>query len=345
LNAAADTTFLRILAADIGGTHARFAAVRVDGPSPKSSEIRRQGAADEAFRTRLGAVFEMATRQAGAGSFMDFWRIFRRQAPAELAEIESFDAVALALAGAVSGQSAVLPNIDWNIEPADVRSFAHLYLLNDFVAQGHALTLAGALGALEQVREGQPSGRGNIALVGAGTGLGHCVLYPPEENATPQAWRVAGSEAGHCSFAFVGERERRIEQDWLQASGRRWLSNDEAVSGAGLVALHTALTGRVVSPALALEHAETAACFSRFYGRACRNYCLSVFPVDCLVISGGIAARNPGLVRSNEFSESFNDGGDYRELLARIPIRLNTDPHIGIRGAAVYAAKTLLSAL
>ncbi|HLF30748.1 MAG TPA: glucokinase, partial [Xanthomonadales bacterium] len=184
-----DRAVLHILAADIGGTHARFASVRVDGPC----------------RSQLGPVFQMDTQQSGVGNFTDFWRVFRRDAPAELADVESFDAVALALAGSVSGQSAVLPNIDWNIDPAEVRSFAHLYLLNDFIAQGHALTVAGALEALERVRDGQPSGRGSIALVGAGTGLGHCVLYPPDANTAPHCWRVAGSEAGHCSFAFQGE--------------------------------------------------------------------------------------------------------------------------------------------
>ena len=319
-----------ILAADIGGTHARFARVEVEVGND--------------LKANLGAVFTFATRQAGISTFAGFWDRFRSQAPAELSAIESFDAVSLAVAGSVTGQAAVLPNIDWDITPQDARLFHRLFLVNDFVAQGHALTATDALASLEKIRGGEPGPAGVIALVGAGTGLGHCALHPlPPGNIAASAYHVAGSEAGHASFAFQGGDEKIIEQRWLQRTGRPWLSNDDVVSGPGAVQLHACLTGKTAaaSEALAPQNPETGRWFSRFYGRACRNFCLNVFPVSCLVLSGGIAARSPHLVRSEAFSASFNDGLEYRELLARVPIRLNTDPYIGIRGAAIHAARAL----
>lgn len=315
---------MRILAADIGGTHARFAEAETDG----------------VHTLRLGPVFSFSTRQADIRSFGQFWDLFRRLAPGEMANPDAFDGVSLALAGSVEGRTAVLPNIDWNLSEEETGGFPNLFLLNDFVAQGYALTLGGALSGLEIVREGEEPAEGCIALVGAGTGLGHCALYPQENG----GFLVAGSEAGHATFAFQGEQEKDIEKNWLELTGKEWLRNDDVVSGPGAAHLHACLHGKVVTPAEALadQSGDMAALFARFFARACRNYCLSVFPVRCLVLSGGVAIKNSRLLHSPAFLESFDDGQDYRGKLSRIPIRLNTDPGAGIRGAALYATKTLL---
>jgi len=287
----------------------------------------------------LGPVFSMDTRRPGVRTFGQFWDVYCDLAPQEMSEMGSFDAVSLALAGSVDGKSAVLPNIDWDLCETDCLAFSNLHLLNDFVAQGYALTVPGALENLEVVRAGQTSGTGCIALVGAGTGLGHCALHPQICDDV----MVAGSEAGHATFAFQGEQEKAIERRWLKDTGKLWLSNDDVVSGPGAARLHACLCGEAVTPAQALANmtGETARVFSRFYARACRNFCLTVFPVSCLVLSGGVAIRNPHLVRSPAFEESFNDGGEYHGRLTRIPIRLNSDPHSGIRGAAIYAARCM----
>ena len=315
---------MRILAADIGGTHARFARAQTDGAQTVS----------------LGPVFSLSTRQADVRSFGQFWELFLQFAPGELARPEAYDGVSLAIAGSVEGRTAVLPNIDWNLSEEDTRAFPKLFLLNDFVAQGYALTQGSALASLEVVRDGEDTSMGPVALVGAGTGLGHCALYPQGNG----GFLVAGSEAGHATFAFQGEREKAIEKNWLKLTGKKWLRNDDVVSGPGAAHLHTCIHGSVVTPAEALAHdsGETATLFARFFARACRNYCLSIFPVRCLVLSGGVAMKNPHLLSSPAFLESFDDGQDYHSRLSRIPIRLNTDPNSGIRGAALYASQCLL---
>ena len=327
MNSKTHTTNLRILAADIGGTQARFAEARVDGAASGEPAVEPS--------LELGSVFTMETRQEGVNSFVGFCNAFRKKAPPELADMDAFDAVALALAGAVGPDSAVLPNIDWDITRQDARAFPNLFLLNDFVAQGYALAAPDAFSRMELIRRGDENLPGALAMVGAGTGLGHCALLPDQQ--------VLGSEAGHTNFSFEGDAERDIEQEGLKRSGKRWFSNDDIVSGSGAVHLHAALTGQLVTAAEALggAHPQTVEWFSRFYGRACRNYCLTIFPVRGLVVSGGIAARHPHLVRSDAFLASFNDAADYSELMSRIPIWLNTDPHIGIRGAALSAANKM----
>ena len=127
----------------------------------------------------------------------------------------------------------------------------------------------------------------------------------------------------------------------LARSGKAWLSGDDVVTGAGAALLHESLTGTALSPAEALspQPSDSATCswFSRFYARACRNYCLAMYPVEALIVSGGIAAKNPHLVESPSFIEEFNDGRSYRHLLERVPIYLNEDQSLGMRGAAIHA--------
>ncbi|MEJ8568096.1 glucokinase [Elongatibacter sediminis] len=322
---------LRILAGDIGGTYTRLAACTVDSR----------------FRVRTGNVFRMATRQPGVDSFASFWQAVRDMAPPELGDETAFDAVGLALAGSVAGDRAVLPNIDWDIGTGDLDPFASFCLVNDFVAQGWALA-ANGIRHLEPVREGQ-DGPGAVAMVGAGTGLGHCSIHPPTDARDGElnpGWSVTGSEAGHATFAFHGLEEKEIEERLLELTGEAWLSNDDVVSGPGAARLHTALSGETVEPAEALRDpdGETARWFARLYARACRNYCLNIFPVSRLVISGGVAARNPHLVHSSAFREEFEDAGAYRNLLHHIPIGLNRDQDLGMTGAAVFAAVRLRAA-
>ncbi len=326
---------LRILAADIGGTHSRYRILTVD----------------EDLNVVTEAAHSLPTRQENVRDFASYWRRLMDTAPEEFTQLDTFDAVSLALAGSVQGHRAVLPNIDWDLDLGALDASddtgllrlltdGRLFLLNDFIAQGCALLSQPLRERLHTVREGAAADDAAIAVVGAGTGLGHCVLRRPYPGA---GYQVCGSEAGHATFSFCGKDEKALEQAWLKRSNKAWLSNDDVVSGAGIVMLHACLSRDTVTPAeaLASQHTQTRDWFSRFYARACRNYCLNVFPVRSLVISGGVAGHNPDLIASAEFMRSFEDAPHYRELLAAIPIMLNPDPAAGIKGAAIHAALQL----
>jgi glucokinase len=193
---------------------------------------------------------------------------------------------------------------------------------------------------MDLVRPGSPAGPGSIAIVGAGTGLGHAALKPEKGDRI-----VIGSEAGHTSFAFRGADERALEDAMLARTGKHWLSGDDVVSGSGASRLHEALTGDAVSPKIALQQKQlespTCRYYARFYARVCRNYCLTMYPVEALIISGGVAAKNPHLLTSGSFIDEFDDGRSYRHILERIPVYLNRDEAIGIRGAAIHAYREL----
>lgn len=311
---------LKILAADIGGTNSRFA------------EVEMSGLADVSMTEPV--VFP--TWSESIDSFDCLLEHYAATRPPGYLAIEEFDALAIAIAGAVHGQRGTLPNISWDIDLALSKPMKNAFLLNDFFAQAHAYLDPDVFERMSLVRPGPGTGPGSIAIVGAGTGLGHASLKPAGGERI-----VIGSESGHGSFSFHGNDEREIEASMLARKGTAWLSGDDVVSGSGAALIHASLTGESVSPAEALggNHKDSLTCeyYSRFYGRVCRNYCLAMFPVETLIISGGIAARNPHLIESNAFADEFNDGRSYRHLLERIPIYLNRDQALGIKGAAIHA--------
>jgi len=311
---------MKILAADIGGTNARFAEVEIGSLSD----------------VRVAEPVIFPTWSESIDSFNALLDHYTACKPAGSPGIEDYDALAIAIAGAVSGKRATLPNISWDIDLSVAKPVRNAFLLNDFFAQAHAYLDPAVFDDLRLVRPGAGMGSGSIVIVGAGTGLGHAALKSIKGNRV-----VLGSEAGHCAFAFQGEQERRIESSMLARSGKTWLSGDDVVTGSGAALLHEALTGEAASPAEALAYkvTESPTCqyFARFYARACRNYCLTMYPAEALIISGGIAAKNPHLVQSPSFLAEFNDGRSYRHLLERVPIYLNEDQALGLRGAAVHA--------
>jgi len=310
----------KILAADIGGTHSRFAEVTI-------SELSRISMAEPVVFPTWSDSIDSFDR------LLDHYFAHRPEGSTAVAD---FDALAIAIAGAVSGNRATLPNIAWDIDLSVSKPLRNIFLLNDFFAQAHAYLDEDVFDRLQLLRPGPGSGPGSIAIVGAGTGLGHAALKSVKGKRV-----VIGSEAGHVSFSFQGETERKIQASILARSGKTWLSGDDVISGSGLAMIHESLTGESVSPAEALAgrpgDSDTCRYYARFYARACRNFCLTMHPVEALIISGGIAAKNPGVIESGWFMDEFNNGKTYRHLLEKIPIYLNHDQALGIKGAAIHA--------
>jgi glucokinase len=241
----------KILAADIGGTNARFAEVEISGLADISMSD------PVVFPTWSDAIdsFDM---------LLDHYAANR---PAGSLAIEEFDALGIAVAGAVNGQRGTLPNIAWDIDLSVSKPVRKAFLLNDFFAQAHAYLEPDIFERLHLVRPGPGTGPGSIAIVGAGTGLGHAVLKRFKGERV-----VVGSEAGHHSFSFHSKREREIETDLLGWKGKSWLTGDDVVSGSGAALIHESLAGSSLSPALALaddmKDSQTCKYFSRFYARA-----------------------------------------------------------------------------
>lgn len=320
-----------ILAADIGGTSSRFGFF----DAPEGGEPRL-----------LGGVVRLRT--AEAGSFPELLAALFAQprpfAPADCA------LAALAVPGPVQDGFCRPPNIKWSIDLGDLAGagLARGALLNDFAAQAFACRSAAMAGArvLQPGRAefgaGGASG-GVIAVIGAGTGLGHCALAPDGRG----GFLTVASEAGHMAFPFVGDAEHAYGEHLRRAAGLPYCHGDAVVSGSGLARLHEFLGGEALSPAevgARLERSPgTVEWFARFYGRAARNYALAVVALGGVCVSGGVAAKNPVLVEHPAFLAEFCSAPSpaHAGLLSGLPVLLNRNEDSGVFGAALYGAQLL----
>ncbi len=333
---------MRVLAADIGGTNSRFALYETNGLAHDS----------------LQACLCAAHLPTGdAASFPD---LLRRVVVAEPGLFTSPGLLVLAVAGPVQGgRRCTPPNIPWVVDlddPAlrapDMPPLPPVLLINDFVAQAYACLRPAGLDVLD-VLDGHPVPDAPTAVVGAGTGLGKCLLLPPPADGMPP--RALPSEGGHALFPFTDEREMAFAA-FVRAHTGRQVIGDLVVSGPGLRLLHAFHTGQWLEPAEVAARlmsgnpdagsgrvppqvlSQVLCWFARFYGRICRDYVLETLALGGLFISGGVAAATPALVTHPAFAEAFRHSDTHAELLGAVPVRLVRSPDAGLLGAALYGA-------
>jgi len=238
------------------------------------------------------------------------------------------------------------PNIKWNIDLYDITKvgLGRGALLNDFAAQAFACRSRAVRDAkvLQASRsDAQITAGGTVAVIGAGTGLGHCALVPDGRG----GHLAVPSEAGHVAFPFVGDKEHAYGEYVRRVTNLAYCHGDAVVSGPGLSRLHAFLTGEVLTPAALSpqlpSHPRTVEWFARFYARAARNYALTVLSLGGLYISGGVAAKNPQLVKHPAFLEEFRLSPSHSELLSGLPVLLNVNEDSGVYGAAIFGAQRL----
>jgi glucokinase len=313
-----------ILAADIGGTHSRFAHFTAD----------EKGALSLAEMKWL--------RTAEAASFRQLIDDLRAEKMS--LRPEDADIVAIAIAGPVEhGMKSSPPLISWDIDLSSAETdfgFRNWALINDFVAQAFAC-ISEAGRSADRVLPGEPVPGAALAVIGAGTGLGHAALMPDGRG----GFSALPSEAGHSNFAFVSKRECEYQEFLLKERGERYITGNTVVSGRGLSYIHQFLTGEKLSPPGVAEkfqkYPETLEWAARFYGRACRNYALQVLALGGLYIAGGVAAKSPELVYHRAFATEFRVSDTLAALLEKMPVYLIKDENSGLWGAAAYGLQRL----
>jgi glucokinase len=310
----------RIVAADIGGTHARFAiAELVEGRRPKLGPMSR-------YRTGEHQGFASA------------WRAFKRDQGGRLP-----GAASLGLAGPVDGGPIQFMNSPWVVDPrtiGDELRLERVTLLNDYGAVAHAVSI---LGSDELDPVGGPKGdlpdEGVTTVLGPGTGLGIAMLVRRRERI-----EVVETEASHIGFAPLNEDEQAIAGELAGRYGRA--SVERIVSGPGLIDLYrhfgggewdvgdsgglwsAAIQGGDPLAALALD------AFVKCFGSAAGDIALA-HGANAMVITGGLANRIADRLRSPLFRGRFIAKGRYRERMERVRVRLATIAEPGLLGAAV----------
>jgi len=312
---------MELVAADIGGTHARFAIASVaDGGKVTLQELVKLKTDDfasirsawEAFENHLG-----------------------RPAP---------NAAAIAIAGPVTGNIVQMTNNSWVIDTGrldDQLGLESVTVLNDFAAVAHAVANSTQDDFLDLCGPEAPlPATGTISVLGPGTGLGVAHFFR-----SALGYRVQATEGSHMDFAAVDAVEDSLLQR-LRKRHRR-VSIERVVSGPGIVEIRAALAAlehRVVPDMddkaiwqAGLDEADSlcAAAVDRFcqsLGSVAGDYALA-HGASGVVIAGGLGYRiRDRLVRSG-FAERFTFKGRYEKMMTGIPVKLITHPEPGLFGA------------
>jgi glucokinase len=314
----------RLVVADIGGSHARFAvAERIGG----------------AVRLRDVCVMPVAAHQGLAAAFA----AFRAQAGDGLPE-----AGVLAVAGEMEGGALRFTNNGWTMPHeglAAALGLARVQLINDLEAVAHAVAHAGPadFASVCGPKAALPE-EGVTSVVGPGTGLGVAMLVRHGNG-----YAVVPTEAGHIGFAPTDGIE-----DLLLTAVRRGLhgrvSVERLVSGPGLAAIHLALGGAPAENQRALwsdvldsETAESAATLERFLamlGSFAGDVALAQ-GAGAVVIAGGLGARLGERLAHPAFAERFAAKGRFAARMAGIPVLRLLIDEAGLVGAAQRGWKSL----
>jgi glucokinase len=313
---------------DIGGTHARFALATVaDGRV-----------------THLGDPVTMKT--AEHASFQTAWEAFDAMIDQPIPR-----AVAIAIAGPVTGDVIKFTNNPWIIRPALIKERLNVdayTLVNDFGAVGHAVAQAGEEHFIHLCGPDQPlTSDGTITIVGPGTGLG--VAHVHRGNA---AYHVQATEGGHIDFAPLDTIEDAILARMRQRFRR--VSVERVVSGPGLREIYETLAG---IEGRAIQQLDDATLWALGMGgedslasAAIDRFCLSLGSVagdlalaqggfGGVVIAGGLGLRIKDILLRSGFDERFRAKGRFEQLMGNIPVKLITHPQPGLFGAAAAFAK------
>lgn len=318
---------MEIVAADIGGTHARFAIAEVEnGRVVSLGEPVTLKTADHASLQTAYQAFE-----AGLG----------RPLPR---------ALAIAVASPVANDVIRLTNNPWIIRKSLIteRLKADQWVVvNDFGAVGHAVAQVPSSDFIHLCGPDTPlPSEGITTICGPGTGLGVAQLLRRKDG-----YQVLETEGGHMDFAPLDGIEdallKRLRHTFTRVSAER------VVAGPGIVAIYETLAeleGRPVPSrddktiwTEAIDGTDSIAL------AALDRFCLALGAIagdlalaqgaKAVVIAGGLGFRiKDRLIRSG-FDQRFVAKGRFQTMMAAMPVKLITHPQPGLFGAAAAFAQ------
>jgi glucokinase len=319
---------MRLVAVDIGGTHARFAIAEAQGGKVVA----------------LGEAVTLKT--AEHASFQLAWQEFERLCGGTLPP-----AAAIAVAGPVGDDIIRFTNNPWILRPALIpeKLGADRYVVvNDFAAVAHAVAQADDAHFIHVCGpEIALPDAGAISVVGPGTGLGVALLLRQ-----PHGYHVQATEGGHIDYAPLDGIEDQILAR-LRKRHRR-VSVERVVAGPGIVDIYETLAG--IEDRIAVHRDDKAIWAAGMDGSdplaaaAVDRFCLSLGSVagdlalahgaKALVLAGGLGFRIRDTLVKSGFADRFRAKGRFDALMAAMPVKLITHPQPGLFGAAAAFAQT-----
>ncbi|MFH1649587.1 MAG: glucokinase [Candidatus Woesearchaeota archaeon] len=327
-----------VLAADIGGTNARFSVAAVNN-------------AFTLIITHLHETQHLSNVWEPMNSLL--------KEAKELYNIEVNNAC-IAVAGPVNAMHSHGKLTHGNIVVDSGQIYANSLLgkvavINDFEAIGYSVNNISPEEDTHTIYDAYQK-PGRILILGPGTGLGVSIVHKHE---TKDRWQPMPSEGGHLEIQACNEREQRTIEYCKQGTNAQF---EDLVSGPGLVRLHKFMISEAKKlpgqPAMRtyeeipenfrssailgarddLLAREAVNLFLTFYGRAAKNIALTVLPTQ-LYLAGGFSRSLVNILndKNNNFVKEFQNNS-MRDLLMDIRISILQTHHAGLIGASEVAA-------
>ena len=210
------------------------------------------------------------------------------------------------------------------------------------------------------LQAGAPVRHGAMAVIAPGTGLGEAYLTWDGKQ-----YRACPSEGGHADFAPATELESDLLTYLRGLHGH--VSYERVCSGIGIVNIYNFLkkSGVAAEPdwlgerlsreadpvPLIVEKAldrETPCdicvrsldLFTSILGSEAGNVALKILATGGVYLGGGIPPRILPFLEKAHFVEAFLRKGRMRDLVARIPVHVITNPKAALLGAAAQGLKS-----
>jgi glucokinase len=321
-----------ILAADIGGTHARVAIFDL-------ADGKLRCVHEQIYPTHDFPNLESVVR-----AFLDQLKV----TPV---------AACFGVAGPVIANRAQMSNAGWLIDGASLAREAgvrNVSVINDLVANAYGIAALEPRDFLT-LNEGKPDPRANAGVISAGTGLGEAGLYFDGHTRRPFS-----TEGGHADFAPADDLQIELLRFLRAEFGR--VSVERVLSGGGLYNIYRFLrdTHRGEEPqwlAEAIKDGDAAAAITRaaiekksalcsatlevfvsVYGAEAGNLALRLMASGGIYIGGGIAVKIATLLADPAFMRAFSAKGRMSEIVRRIPVGVILNDSTALLGAARAAA-------
>ncbi len=307
------------LVADVGGTHTRLALF-----DPLTQELRAQ----RGYMNRDHGQFE---------DIIDAWL-------ADLAEPPPKDCCLAVAAPPPFDDRVTMLNIDWSFSLhnlAERFGFSRLRCINDFEGNAYALPHLSDQN-LTTLHPGTVAGKGKLATIGPGTGLGGATLDMAA--AVPTA---CASEPGHMGLAPATELELALFGHLQARYGEVYA--ELLLSGPGLQRLCQSLaairgqeipafTPQEISARALADQCELCTLalntFCALLGSISGDFVLANGAYGGLYLAGGVIPRMIEFLQASPFVRRFQAKGKMRNHLARVPLYIITGETAGLLGAA-----------
>jgi glucokinase len=254
---------------------------------------------------------------------------------------------------------AELTNISWSIDGkilSQSTGISSIYIINDFQLIGYGVNLIDPTKQDDIIILKKNNTQNYLksikAIIGAGTGLGKCILFYDEKD---DIYYPIESEGGHSDFPVYTEEEFGLLGFIKQKIGFHYpITYENVISGSGLLNIYEYLkqSGKyyrnsanfILSPMnISLHRKDDELCkktfdlFTRIYARCIKNFILDTMALGGVYIAGGIATKNQDLFESKIFKDEVENAYQRHDILNKVPIYLIHNYDISLKGACLAA--------